>query len=97
MVHSRVKKAKPWQIGCFTRPWGRFRCTVVMHTFAEACLQYFGLMSTKPKGNPPWALVITADTSVEEATLAPGVVIHLAREAVKARLFVEELANTSRP
>ena len=69
-ARSKVTSAKPWQIGCFTRPWGRFHYTVAMDAIAEASFEYVGLMSTKPKGNAPWALVITAETGIEEAQRA---------------------------
>ena len=69
-ARSKVTSAKPWQIGCFTRPWGRFHYTVAMDAIAEASFKYVGLMSTKPKGNALWVLVITAETGIEEAQRA---------------------------
>jgi sugar phosphate isomerase/epimerase len=41
-----------------------------MDAIAEAGFEYLGLMSTKPKDGAPWALVITTDTSVDEAQRA---------------------------
>ena len=63
-------EARPWRIGCFTRPWGRFDYTVAMNAIAAAGFKYVGLMSTKPKDDAPWALVITTDTSMDEAQRA---------------------------
>ena len=59
-----------WRIGCFTRPWGQFDYRAALDAIAEAGFKYVGLMSTKPKGDAPWALVITTDTSVDEAQRA---------------------------
>jgi len=56
-----------WQIGCFTRPWGQYDYRVALDAIAEAGFKHVGLMSTKPKDDAKWALVITVATSVEEA------------------------------
>ena len=62
------QSAEPrWQIGCYTRPWGQYDYRVAMDAIAEAGFKYVGLMSTKPKDNAKWALVITVDTPLDEA------------------------------
>ena len=57
----------PWRIGCFTRPWGEYEYRVAFDAIAEAGFRHVGLMSTKPKDDAPWALVITAATTADEA------------------------------
>lgn len=56
-----------WQIGCYTRPWGQYDYRVALDAIAEAGFKHVGLMSTKPRDDAKWALVITVATSVEEA------------------------------
>jgi sugar phosphate isomerase/epimerase len=53
----------PWQIGCYTRPWGRHEYRVALDAIAEAGFKYAGLMTTKSKNG----LVISVETSLEEA------------------------------
>ncbi|MHC4120038.1 MAG: sugar phosphate isomerase/epimerase family protein [Planctomycetota bacterium] len=56
--------ADRWQIGCYTRPWGKYDYRVALDAIAEAGYKYAGLMTTKSeKGN----LVISVDTTLEEA------------------------------
>ena len=64
---SEPASSGPWQIGCFTRPWGRFDYRVALDAIAQAGFKYVGLMSTKPKDDAPWALVISVVTTVDEA------------------------------
>ncbi len=58
---------EPWQIGCYTRPWAQYDYRVALDAIAEAGFKHVGLMSTKPKDDAKWALVIDVTTSVEEA------------------------------
>ncbi len=53
--------ASPYQIGCYTRPWGNQEYRVALDAIAEAGYRYVGLMSTVG------GLVITHETSLEEA------------------------------
>lgn len=53
----------PWQIGCYTRPWGQYDYRVALDAIAEAGFKYAGLMTTKSKTG----LVISASTTLEEA------------------------------
>jgi sugar phosphate isomerase/epimerase len=53
----------PWQIGCYTRPWGQYDYRVALDAIAEAGFKYAGLMTTKSKTS----LVISASTTLEEA------------------------------
>ncbi|MHC4546476.1 MAG: sugar phosphate isomerase/epimerase family protein, partial [Planctomycetota bacterium] len=53
----------PWQIGCYTRPWGQHDYRVALDAIAEAGFKYAGLMTTKSKTG----LVISASTTLEEA------------------------------
>jgi sugar phosphate isomerase/epimerase len=55
------KKNGRWQIGCYTRPWGKYDYRVALDAIAEAGFKYAGLMSSKT------GLVITTSTSVEDA------------------------------
>lgn len=64
---SEPETLADWQIGCFTRPWGEWDYRTAFDAVAEAGFHSVGLMSTKPKDNAPWALIITADTTVDEA------------------------------
>lgn len=52
---------KPWQIGCYTRPWGAHEYTVALDAVAEAGFKYVGLMTTKG------GLVLSAATTPEQA------------------------------
>ncbi len=60
---SKLVMTKPWQIGCYTRPWDQYEYTVALDAIAEAGFQYAGLMTTKSKTN----LVISVSTTIEEA------------------------------
>jgi sugar phosphate isomerase/epimerase len=53
----------PWQIGCYTRPWGGYDYRVALDAIAEAGFKYAGLMTTKSKTG----LVISVSTTLEEA------------------------------
>ena len=52
-----------WQIGCYTRPWGRHDYRVALDAIAEAGFKYAGLMTTKSRTG----LVISVSTTLEEA------------------------------
>jgi sugar phosphate isomerase/epimerase len=58
----------PWQIGCYTRPWGEHDYRVALDAIAEAGFKYAGLMSTKSETG----LVISVSTTVEEAEQVGG-------------------------
>jgi sugar phosphate isomerase/epimerase len=53
----------PWQIGCYTRPWGQYDYCVALDAIAEAGFKYAGLMTAKSKTG----LVISVSTTLEEA------------------------------
>jgi len=53
----------PWQIGCYTRPWGGYDYRVALDAIAESGFKYAGLMTTKSKTG----LVISVSTTLEEA------------------------------
>jgi len=53
----------PWQIGCYTRPWGEYDYRVALDAIAEAGFKYAGLMSAKSETG----LVISVSTTLEEA------------------------------
>lgn len=53
----------PWQIGCYTRPWGQYDYRVALDAIVEAGFKYAGLMTTKSKTG----LVVSASTTPEEA------------------------------
>jgi len=53
----------PWQIGCYTRPWGQYDYRVALDAIAEAGFKYAGLMTAKSKTG----LVISVSTTLEEA------------------------------
>lgn len=55
--------SEPYQIGCYTRPWGRHEVRVAFDAIAEAGYEYVGLMTT----NSPNRLVISVATTLEEA------------------------------
>ena len=54
---------KPWQIGCYTRPWDRYEYRTALDAIAKAGFRYAGLMTTKSKTR----LVISATTTIDEA------------------------------
>jgi len=58
----RTATRGPWQIGCFTRPWGEYDYRVALDAIAEAGFKYAGLMTAKDP-----RLVISVDTTLEEA------------------------------
>ncbi|HOX02113.1 MAG TPA: sugar phosphate isomerase/epimerase family protein [Candidatus Paceibacterota bacterium] len=53
----------PWQIGCYTRPWGAYDWRVALDAIAEAGFKHAGLMTANTKTG----LVISAATTVDEA------------------------------
>jgi sugar phosphate isomerase/epimerase len=57
------KSDGPWQIGCYTRPWGQYDYRLALDAIAEAGFKYAGLMTAKSKTG----LVISASTTLEEA------------------------------
>ena len=57
------KSDGPWQIGCYTRPWGQYDYRVALDAIAEAGFKYAGLMTAKSKTG----LVISVSTTLEEA------------------------------
>jgi neutral ceramidase len=57
------KSEGPWQIGCYTRPWGQYDYRVTLDAIAEAGFKYAGLMTAKSKTG----LVISVSTTLEEA------------------------------
>ncbi|UCD62727.1 MAG: TIM barrel protein, partial [Candidatus Zixiibacteriota bacterium] len=57
------KSDGPWQIGCYTRPWGQYDYRVALDAIAEAGFKYAGLMTAKSKTG----LVISVSTTPEEA------------------------------
>lgn len=59
---SVLPAASPaWEIGCYTRPWGKFDYRAALDSIAEAGYKYAGLMYHK---------IVTAQTPVEEAAAA---------------------------
>ena len=52
-----------WQIGIYTRPWGKYDYHAALHGIAEAGFKYFGLMTIKSKDG----VVISMKSTVEEA------------------------------
>ena len=58
---------EPWLIGCYTRPWAEYDYRVALDAIAEAGFKHVGLMSTKPKDDAKWALVIDVTTSIDVA------------------------------
>jgi sugar phosphate isomerase/epimerase len=52
-----------WQIGIYTRPWGKHEYRVALDAIAEAGYKYLGLMTIKSKNS----LVVSMDSTVEEA------------------------------
>ncbi len=59
------QKEGTWQIGIYTRPWGKHDYRVALDEIAKAGFQYAGLMTTTMK--PKRRLVISAGTRPEEA------------------------------
>ena len=55
---------RPWQIGCYTRPWANYDYRIAFDAIAEAGFEYVGLMTTKSETR----LVISVATKIEEAT-----------------------------
>jgi sugar phosphate isomerase/epimerase len=53
----------PWQIGCYTRPWGAYDYRVALDGIAEAGFRYVGLMTA----NTPSHLILSATDSLEYA------------------------------
>jgi len=68
---------RPWQIGCYTRPWDQYDYCVALDAIAEAGFEYAGLMTTKSKTR----LVISVSTTPEEAE-------RVGEEAEKRRLTI---------
>ena len=60
---AKKKSGDPWQIGCYTRPWGQHDYRVALDAIAEAGFKYAGLMTAKSKTG----LVISVSTTIEEA------------------------------
>ncbi len=60
---TKESPSGPWQIGCYTRPWGQYDYRVALDAIAEAGFKYAGLMTTKSKTG----LVISVYTKIEEA------------------------------
>jgi len=60
-----ARNAKPlrWQIGCYTRPWGKEDYRVALDGIAEAGYKHAGLMTTKSTNR----MVISMATTPEEA------------------------------
>jgi sugar phosphate isomerase/epimerase len=57
------KSEGPWQIGCYTRPWGQYDYRLALDAIAEAGFKYAGLMTAKSKTG----LVISVSTTLKEA------------------------------
>jgi sugar phosphate isomerase/epimerase len=55
-----------WQIGIYTRPWGKCEYPVALEGIAEAGYKYLGLMTIKAKDG----VVISMNSTVEEAQQA---------------------------
>jgi len=55
--------AGPWQIACYTRPWGAHDFRVALDAVAEAGYKHLGLMTI----NSPSKLVISVTSTLEEA------------------------------
>lgn len=60
---AETGRAGAWQIGCYTRPWGKCDYREALDAIAEAGYKHAGLMTTKAKNN----LVISTATTPEEA------------------------------
>jgi len=55
--------ASPFQLGCYTRPWGAYDYRVALDAIAAAGFKYAGLMTTKSKNS----LIVSVDSTPEEA------------------------------
>jgi sugar phosphate isomerase/epimerase len=53
----------PWQIGCYTRPWGAYDFQTALDAVADAGYKHLGLMTINSKSK----LVISVTTTIEEA------------------------------
>ena len=53
-----------WQVGIYTRPWGKYDYRLALDAIAEAGFKHVGLMSGQAEGR---RLVLTGDISIEEA------------------------------
>jgi sugar phosphate isomerase/epimerase len=60
---SAADGPKPWQIGCYTRPWAAYDLGVALDAIAEAGFKHAGLMTTNTKAR---AVIHTA-TTLDEA------------------------------
>lgn len=60
--------AKPWRIGCFTRPWDKHEYRIALDAIAEAGFKDVGLMTTKSDNN----LIISVKTTLDEAQAVGG-------------------------
>jgi len=58
---------KPWQIGCYTRPFDQFEYRVAMDAIAEAGFKYLGLMTTNTKD---WVMIRPSTPTEEVSTIA---------------------------
>ena len=56
-----------YKIGIYTRPWGQYDYRVALDAVVGAGFRYVGLMSAKPRGTSKRGLILTADTTDEEA------------------------------
>ena len=45
-VTTAAEPARPWQIGCYTRPWAKYDYRIALDAIAEAGYEYVGLMTT---------------------------------------------------
>ena len=68
---------RPWQIGCYTRPWAKFDYRTAMDAIVEAGMQYVGLMTANTKSR----LVIAVGDKLDEA-------VRVGEEAKKRRLEI---------
>ncbi len=60
---GRSSMPDTWQIGCYTRPWGKYDYRIALDAIAEAGYRYVGLMTT----NSPNRLILSSQTSLDEA------------------------------
>ena len=65
-VHAAQQKTEesPWQIGCYTRPWGKHHWRVALDAIAKAGFKHAGLMTTTSEEG---RLVISVTTTLEAA------------------------------
>lgn len=61
-----AQNAGGWQIGIYTRPWGKFEYPVALDAIAEAGYKHVGLMTIKSKNN----LIVSSESTQEEAQQA---------------------------